>query len=104
MHTSKQCFNYAYMRSTLLPALQRKQLYTEESCSGNMCSCDTVLGGAFHRMCVLGSSSRTLMKTEIRQIRQLLDAPEEVSMSWSTGKYDVLTQVVVHCANVRHKE
>lgn len=55
-------------------------------------------------MCVLGSSSRTLMKTEIRQIRQLLDAPEEVSMSWSTGKYDVLTQVVVHCANVRHKE
>lgn len=92
------------MRSTLLPALQRKQLYTEESCSGNMCSCDTVLGGAFHRMCVLGSSSRTLMKTEIRQIRQLLDAPEEVSMSWSTGKYDVLTQVVVHCANVRHKE
>lgn len=43
-----------------------------------------------------------MIKTEVKQIRQLLDAPEEVSMS--TEKYNVLTQIVVHCASVRHKE
>lgn len=63
-----------------------------------------MLEGAFHGMCILDSSSRTLIKTEIRQIRQLLDAPEGVSMSSSTGKHDVLTQVIVHFASVRHKE
>lgn len=45
-----------------------------------------------------------MIKTEVKQIRQLLDAPEEVSMSMSTEKYNVLTQIVVHCASVRHKE